>query len=142
ARGLAVHMDGARLTNALVRLGVTPAEATWKAGIDVLSFGATKGGAMAAEAIVFFDPTRAIAMAERRKRGGHLLSKHRFVAAQFDAFLANDYCLTLARHANEMADRLAAALTDIGVPTVWPVEANLVFVLLPKSLDKRLRDAG
>ena len=142
AHGLAVHMDGARLANAQARLQATPAEITWKAGVDVLSFGATKGGAMAAEAIVFFDPRRATAMAERRKRGGHLLSKHRFVAAQFDAFLANDYCLTLARHANEMADRLAAALTDIGVPTVWPVEANLVFVLLPKSLDKRLRDAG
>src|ERR1700674_706533 len=142
ARGLAVHMDGARLTNALVRLGVTPAEATWKAGIDVVSFGATKGGAMAAEAIVFFDPKRATAMAEGRKRGGHLLSKHRFVAAQFDAFLADDYGSTLARHANAMADRLAAALAAIGVPPVWPVEANLVFVLLPKALDARLREAG
>jgi threonine aldolase len=97
---------------------------------------------MAAEAIVFFDPTRATAMAERRKRGGHLLSKNRFVAAQFDAFLADDYGSTLARHANAMADRLAAALAEIGLPPVWPVEANLVFVLLPKTLDARLREAG
>jgi threonine aldolase len=142
ARGLAVHMDGARLANALVRLQVTPAEATWKAGVDVVSFGATKGGAMAAEAIVFFDPTRATAMAQRRKRGGLLLSKHRFVAAQFDAFLADEYGLTLARHANAMADRLAAALKNIGLPPVGPVEANLVFVLLPTALDTRLREAG
>lgn len=142
ARRLAVHMDGARLANALARLRVTPAEITWKAGVDVVSFGATKGGAMAAEAIVFFDPQRATAMAERRKRGGHLLSKHRFVAAQFDAFLADDYGLTLARHANAMADRLAASLAEIGLPPVWPVEANLVFVLLPKALDARLREAG
>ncbi|MGP0089531.1 MAG: threonine aldolase family protein [Xanthobacteraceae bacterium] len=142
AHGLAVHMDGARLANALVRLPATPAQITWKAGVDVVSFGATKGGAMAAEAIVFFDPQRATAMAERRKRGGHLLSKHRFVAAQLDAFLADDYGLTLARQANAMADRLAAALADVGLPPVWPVEANLVFVLLPKALDVRLREAG
>jgi threonine aldolase len=141
-RGLAVHMDGARFANALVRLGVTPAELTWKAGVDVLSFGATKGGAMAAEAIIFFDPQRATDMPERRKRGGHLLSKHRFVAAQMDAFLADDHGLELARHANRLADRLASRLTAVGVPPVWPVEANLLFVALPKVSDARLRAAG
>jgi threonine aldolase len=141
-RGLAVHMDGARFANALVRLGVTPAELTWKAGVDVLSFGATKGGAMAAEAIVFFDPRRATEMPERRKRGGHLLSKHRFVAAQMDAFLAGDHWLDLARHANGLADRLASRLAAAGVQPVWPVDANLVFVVLPKVADARLRAAG
>ena len=87
-----------------------PAEATWKAGVDVLSFGATKGGALAAEAVVFFDPKLAAMMPERRKRAGHLFSKHRFLAAQFEAYLNDDYGLTLARHANAMADLLAARL--------------------------------
>ncbi len=105
-----VHMDGARFANALVRMNASPAEATWKAGVDVLSFGATKGGALAAEAVVFFDRELAANMAERRKRAGHLLSKHRFLALQFQAFLANDCWLRLARHANAMADRLAAGL--------------------------------
>ncbi len=140
--GLAVHMDGARFGNALVRMNASPAEATWKAGVDVMSFGATKGGAMAAEAVVFFDPARAAFMGERRKRGGHLISKHRYLAAQFDAFLADDYWLTLARHANGMADRLADGLRRAGLQIVWPVEANLVFALLPQELDKKLKAAG
>jgi threonine aldolase len=140
--GLTVHMDGARFGNALARMNVTPAEATWKAGIDVLSFGATKGGAMAAEAVVFFDPARAAFMAERRKRAGHLLSKHRFLAAQFEGYLDNGYWLALARHANAMADRLADGLRRCGVPIVWPVEANIVFALLPRALDGKLRAAG
>jgi threonine aldolase len=142
AHGLTVHMDGARFGNALARMNVSPAEATWKAGVDVLSFGATKGGAMAAEAVVFFDPKRTEAMAERRKRGGHLLSKHRYLAAQFDAFLSDDHWLTLARHANAMADRLADGLRKAGLQIVWPVEANLVFVLLPEHLDRKLKAAG
>jgi len=142
AHGLAVHMDGARFANALVRLDATPAAMSWQAGIDVLSFGATKGGALAAEAIVIFDPARADAMHERRKRGGHLLSKHRFVAAQFDAFLADDNWLGWARHANAMADRLAGKLAATGLAPVWPVEGNLVFVVLPRAVDARLRAAG
>ena len=93
--GLKVHMDGARFANALVRLGVSPDAMSWRAGIDVLSFGATKGGALAAEAVVIFDRAQADAMHERRKRGGHLVSKQRFVAAQFDAFLADDNWLRL-----------------------------------------------
>jgi threonine aldolase len=87
AHGMSVHMDGARFANAVAALGISPAEASWKAGIDALSFGATKGGAMAAEAIIFFDKSRAAGMDERRKRGGHLVSKHRFVAAQLRHFL-------------------------------------------------------
>ncbi len=141
-RGMAVHMDGARFANAIVRLGVTPAEVTWRAGVDVLSFGATKGGALAAEAVVFFDPARADAMAERRKRGGHLVSKHRFIAAQFEAFLADGRWLKLASHANRMADRLATHLASMKLPPVWPVEANMVFVRLPQALHERLQAAG
>jgi len=141
-RGLAVHMDGARFANALARMNVSPAEATWKAGVDALSLGATKAGALAAEAVVFFDPARAAGMPERRKRGGHLLSKHRFIAAQFDAFFAADVWLDLARHANEMADRLAAALSATGLAPVWPVDANAVFVVLPRAVDARLKAAG
>jgi threonine aldolase len=141
-RSLAVHMDGARFANAVVRLGATPAQITWQSGVDVLSFGITKAGALAAEAVVFFDPARAAYMAERRKRAGHLLSKHRFLAAQFEAILADNQWLALARHANLMADRLSAKLTAIGLTPVWPVEANLVFVALPRALDARLRAAG
>ncbi|MBV9969341.1 MAG: low specificity L-threonine aldolase [Xanthobacteraceae bacterium] len=141
-RGLAVHMDGARFANALVRLGASAAQITWRAGVDVLSFGATKGGALAAEAVVFFDPARAAHMAERRKRAGHLVSKHRFLAAQFEAFLADGLWLALASHANGMADRLAAALEGLGFAPVWDVEANLVFVLLPQELHEHLQAAG
>ena len=141
-RGLAVHMDGARFANALVRLNATPAQLTWRAGIDVLSFGATKGGALAAEAVVIFDPARAAFMGERRKRAGHLLSKHRFIAAQFVAYLADDCWLTLARHANAMADRLAEKLAAAGLTPVWAVEANLIFLVLPRALDAKLRAAG
>jgi threonine aldolase len=141
-RGLAVHMDGARFANALVRLNATPAQMTWQSGIDALSFGATKGGALAAEAVVIFDPERARFFGERRKRAGHLLSKHRFLAVQFAAYLDGDLWLALARHANAMADRLAQKLTALGLPPVWPVEANLVFVALPRALDAKLKAAG
>lgn len=140
--GLALHVDGARFANALVRMNASPAEATWKAGVDVLSLGATKAGALAAEAVVFFDPARAQGMAERRKRAGQLLSKHRFIAAQFEAFFAENLWLLLARHANAMADRLAAGLARIGIKPVWPVEANEVFVLLPRASDSRLKAGG
>jgi threonine aldolase len=142
ARSLAVHMDGARFANALVRLNTTPAQMTWQSGIDVLSFGATKGGAMAAEAVVVFDPARAAFFGERRKRAGHLLSKHRFIAAQMAAYLADDCWLKLARHANAMADRLAQGLKSVGLAPVWPVEANLIFVALPRALDAKLKAAG
>ena len=142
ARAMAVHMDGARFANALVRLNATPAQLTWRSGVDVLSLGATKGGALAAEAVVFFDPARAAFFGERRKRAGHLISKHRFIAAQFLAYLADDRWLMLARHANTKADRLAEKLTAVGRKPVWPVEANLVFVVLPRALDLKLKAAG
>jgi len=142
ARAVAVHMDGARLGNALARMNVSLAEVTWKAGVDVLSFGATKGGAMGAEAIIYFDPARGANMQDRRKRGGALASKHRFIAAQMEAYLAGDLWLRLARHANDMADALAAGLAAIGCAPVWPVEANEVFAPLTLRADKQLKAAG
>jgi threonine aldolase len=142
ARGVALHMDGARIGNALARMNVALAEITWKAGIDVLSFGATKGGAMGAEAVIFFDPKRGANMQDRRKRGGALASKHRFIAAQIEAFLAGDLWLRLARHANTMADALAEGLTAAGCKPVWPVEANEVFAPITLEADKRLKAAG
>jgi threonine aldolase len=142
ARNVSVHVDGARFANALVRTNATPAELSWRAGVDVLSFGATKGGALAAEAVVFFDPARTKGMPERRKRAGHLLSKHRFLAAQLDAYLADDLWLDLARQANRMADRLAEGLRAIGIESAWPVEANEVFVPLSADADRRLKAAG
>ncbi len=141
-RGLSVHIDGARIGNALARMNVSPAEATWKAGVDALSFGATKGGAMGVEAVIFFDPKRDANMPDRRKRGGALASKHRFIAAQMEAYLADDLWLKLARHANTMADALGAGLASAGSPPVWPVEANEVFAKLPAAADRRLKAAG
>ena len=97
---------------------------------------------MGAEAVVFFDAKRGANMPDRRKRGGALLSKHRFIAAQFEAYLADDLWLTLARHANAMADALGAGLASAGCKPVWPVEANEVFAPLPHAADKRLKAAG
>jgi threonine aldolase len=141
-KGVVLHMDGARIGNALARMNVSLAEVTWKAGVDVLSFGATKGGAMGAEAVIFFDPARGANMQDRRKRGGALASKHRFIAAQMEAFLAGDLWLRLARHANDMADALASGLTAAGCAPVWPVEANEVFAPLTLRADKQLKAAG
>jgi threonine aldolase len=141
--GLGVHMDGARFANALVSLSCSPAEATWKAGVDALSFGATKNGCFAAEAILVFDPARAPHLAERRMRAGHLLSKSRLLAAQLEAYLAGDHWLANARHANRMAARLSAGLAALpGVRLAWPTEANEVFPILPRPLDEALRRAG
>jgi threonine aldolase len=141
-KGMAVHMDGARLANALVRNGGTIADATWKAGVDALSFGATKDGALAAEAVIFFDPARAAGFASRRKRGGQLFSKHRFFAVQLLAWLDDSLWLTLARRANDAATRLAQGLAAASLRPVWPVEANEVFVLLSPEADERLKRAG
>src|SRR4029450_14138586 len=109
------HPDGALSGTPPARMNAPPAQATWMAGVDALSFGATKGGALAAEAVVFFDPARGAKMSERRKRGGHLVSHNRFLAAQIEAYLADDLWLHLARHATAMADRLAAGLARRGL---------------------------
>ena len=92
--------------------------------------------------MLLFDPARAAGLPERRKRGGHLLSKHRFLAAQLEAYLTDDLWLTLARHANQMADLLAARLAAAGCAALWPVEANEVFVKFSRGLDRRLKQAG
>jgi threonine aldolase len=141
--GLAMHMDGARFTNALVHLGATPAEITWKAGVDALSFGATKNGAMAAEALIFFDAKRGADCAFRRMRAGHLLSKMRFVSAQLEAYLTDDLWLRNARHANAMARRLAEGLAAMpGVRLRHAVEANEVFAEMPDALIAHLHGGG
>jgi threonine aldolase len=132
AHGLAVHMDGARFANALVSLGCSPADATWRMGVDALSFGATKNGALAAEAILFFDRAKAASLAFRRKRAGHLFSKMRFLSAQLDAYLTDELWLRHAAHANQLARRLAGALAELpGARLRHPVEANEIFVELP-----------
>ena len=141
--GLTVHMDGARFANALVALDVTPAEMTWKAGIDVLSLGATKNGAMAAEAVVFFDPAKAADFEFRRKRGGHLVSKMRFISSQLIGYLQDDVWLSGARNANAAAARLDAGLQDIpGVEILFPVQANMMFVTLSEPVLSALQEEG
>lgn len=136
-------MDGSRFANALVSLGCTPAELTWKAGVDALSFGATKNGAMCAEAVVLFDPEVRRELAFRRKRAGHLLSKMRFLAAQFDAYLANDLWLDNARHANTMARRLAERIRDADcVEILGKPDANIVFCRLPDRVIEGLSHDG
>ena len=133
--GLPLHMDGSRFANAAASLGASPAEMTWKAGVDALSFGATKNGALGVEAIVLFDRARAGELAFRRKRGGHLSSKMRFLAAQMDAYLEDDLWLKNARHANAMAARLDQGLRQIeGVEVRGVVEANMLFCRLPQPM--------
>ncbi|HEX6093438.1 MAG TPA: low specificity L-threonine aldolase, partial [Dongiaceae bacterium] len=140
---LLVHMDGTRFANALVSLNCSPADATWRAGVDVLSLGATKNGAMAAEAMIFFDPAMGATVAFRRKRGGHLFSKMRFVSAQMEAYLTDDLWLRNARHATAMARRMADGLAKIqGCRLVHPREANLLFVTLPHRVIDGLEQAG
>lgn len=143
ARGLAVHMDGARFANSLAHLGCAPADITWKAGVDALSFGATKNGCMAAEAVVFFDPARAGDIEFRRKRAGHLWSKQRFIAAQFEAYFEDGLWLRLAARANATAQRLSRGLAALdGVEIVYPTEANEVFAAFPHGVADRLRGQG
>ncbi|GAB0115952.1 threonine aldolase family protein [Acidisoma sp. 7E03] len=143
AHGIALHMDGARFANALVHLGCTPAEMTWKAGVTALSFGATKNGAMAAEAVIFFEPARAWGFAERRKRAAHLWSKQRFMSAQLVAYLEDDLWLRHARHANGQAARLAEGLGALpGVSMLHPVQANEVFAVMPEGMVAALEAEG
>ena len=141
--GLPLHMDGSRFANAVVALGASPAELTWKAGVDLLSFGATKNGALGVEAIIAFDPKRASELAFRRKRAGHLFSKMRFLAAQMEAYLADDLWLDNARQANAMAARLAQGLARLpGVSIEQAVEANMVFARLPDAMINGLLAEG
>jgi threonine aldolase len=128
AAGLPSHLDGARFANALAATGATAAEMTWKAGIDVVSFGGTKNGCLGVEAVVIFDPAHAWEFELRRKRGGHLFSKHRFLSAQMSAYLEGGLWLRLAAHANAMGARLAAGLATVsGATLLHPVDANMLF---------------
>ncbi|HVA15363.1 MAG TPA: low specificity L-threonine aldolase [Stellaceae bacterium] len=141
--GLALHMDGARFANAVAGLNCSPAAVTWRAGVDVLSFGATKNGALAAEAVVFFDPAKAADFGFRRKRAGHLVSKQRFIAAQLEAYLADDLWLRNARHANAMATRLGSGLACLpGTRLLHPIDGNEIFIALPEAAIDRLAAAG
>ncbi len=143
AHGLGLHLDGARFANALVALGCSPAEATWKAGVDALALGATKNGVLAGELVVLFDPGKAEELGYRRKRGGHLFSKMRFLSAQLEAYLADDLWLRNARHANAMAAALAEGLAELsGVELSHPVEANEIFVTLPAPMIEGLFARG
>ena len=135
-------MDGTRLANALARQGATPAAMTWKAGVDALSFGGTKNGLMGVEAVVLFDPALSWELELRRKRAGHLFSKHRFLAAQMVAYLTDGLWLDLAARANAAMDRLAAGLRARGWAPDWEPQANLAFLRLPRAVHRRLREAG
>jgi threonine aldolase len=132
-------MDGARFGNAVAALGCAPADVTWRAGVDLLSFGATKNGALAAEAIVVFDPARAEEIARRRKRGGHLLCKGRYPAAQFLAYLEGGLWLKFAARANGLAAKLGAAA---GPYLSGAVESNQVFIKPGPEALAKLRAAG
>lgn len=141
--GLPVHMDGARFANALVALGCTPAELTWRAGVDVLCFGGTKNGCMGDEAVILFEPARAWELELRRKRGGHLFSKHRYLSAQMEGYLADDLWRALATHANARARQLAAGIAALpGARLVHPAEANAVFAAWPRAGHRAMRAAG
>jgi threonine aldolase len=143
AAGVSVHMDGARFANALVRSALSPAEMTWRAGVDALSFGATKNGALACEAIVFFNPARCADLPFRRKRAGHTMSKGRFLGAQMEAYLKDGLWLRLAVRANAAARRLSEGLAATpGVRLAWPTEANEVFAVAPNVMVDAWRAAG
>ena len=140
---LKIHMDGARFANALVSLGATPAEMTWKSGIDVLSFGATKNGCIAAEAIIFFKPELVGNLPFLMKRSGHLLSKMRFVSAQLEAYISNDVWLKNAKHANKMGKKLSEGLNlNPKIELAYPTHANEVFAKFPRSTIEYLNVEG
>jgi threonine aldolase len=141
AKGIPAHLDGARFANALVTTNATPAEMSWQAGIDVLSLGGTKNGCLGVEAVVLFDPAKAWEFELRRKRGGHLFSKHRFLSAQMEAYLSDGLWLRLARHANAMAQRLAAGLRTKGVH-LPDAPANMMFPEWDTGTHDRLAAAG
>jgi len=136
------HLDGARFANAMVALGCTPAEMTWKAGIDAVSFGGTKNGCMGVEAVIFFDPKHAWEFELRRKRGAHLPSKNRYLAAQMSAYLTDDLWLNCARSANAATARLTAGLKQMQATSfLHEPEANIIFAGWPRAGHVRLHAA-
>ena len=143
SHNLNMHMDGARFANALVSLNCTPAEMTWKSGIDVLSFGATKNGCIAAEAIIFFKPELVGNLSFLMKRAGHLLSKMRFVSAQLEAYISNNVWLDNAKNANEMGKKLSEGLIKhSSIKLAYPTQANEVFAKFPREVIEHLNSEG
>jgi len=141
--GVKTHLDGARFANAMIALDCTPAELTWKSGIDAVSFGGTKNGCLGVEAVIFFDPDMAWEFELRRKRGGHLLSKHRMLSAQMQGYLAGDLWIDLARQANETGQKLATGLRESGkVDFIHPPHANMIFASWPREIHDALQAAG
>jgi threonine aldolase len=139
---LKIHMDGSRFANALVSLNASPAEVTWKSGVDVMTIGATKNGAMNAECILFFDPEQAEYFEYRQKRSGQLFSKMRFYSAQLLAYFSNNLWLENAKHANEMAKEVAAIFEKVdGAHVPYKTQANIVFAQLPDAYVERLKQA-
>lgn len=138
---LTVHMDGARFANAVAVLDASPAEITWKSGVDILSFGGTKNGCMMAEAIVVFAPGKYPDLPALRQRAGHTASKARFIAAQFEGYFEDGGWLRTARHANDMSARLSAGISQ-KARLGWASQANEVFAVLPKATIAKLREAG
>jgi threonine aldolase len=141
-RGLRVHMDGARLANALVALGCSPADLTWRAGVDVLSLGATKNGALSTDAIVCFDPSLREQLAYRLKRSGHVASKMRFQSVQLDAYLTDDLWLRLARTANDAMAALAAGLARLGIAADHEPDVNMGFFRVAPAVADAWHAAG
>lgn len=137
------HLDGARFTNALVALDVSPAEMTWKSGIDVVSFGGSKNGLMGVEAVILFDPEKAWEFELRRKRAGHLLSKHRYLSAQMQAYLKDDLWLGLAQKANRAGKDLARVIETVpGAQLDHPCDGNMIFASFPRGLHQKAKAAG
>jgi threonine aldolase len=139
---LPVHLDGARFANALVALGCTPAEMTWKSGVDVVSFGGTKNGCMGVEAVIFFDPSKAQEFEYRRKRGAHLFSKHRYLSAQMAGYLEDNLWLEMANNANAACARLSEGLRANGAEFLHDPEANMIFARFPRATHQKLLAAG
>ena len=141
--GLPVHMDGARFANAVQSLGCSAAEMTWKSGVDAVTFGGTKNGLMAVEAVIFFNPKYAWEFELRRKRGAHLFSKHRFLAAQMQSYLAGDLWLDMAKKSNDASARLVQGLKQIPeVQIDFEPQANIIFAQWPRAAHQRLHAAG
>ena len=143
AQGVPCHLDGARFANALVATSSTAADMTWKAGIDIVSFGGTKNGCLGVEAVVIFDPAKAWEFELRRKRGGHLFSKHRFLSAQMEAYLEGDLWLRLATQANAMGARLARGIEAIpDANLIHPAPANMLFAQWSEGTHARAEAKG
>ena len=141
--GMKTHLDGARFANAITALGCSPADMTWKAGVDTVSFGGTKNGALGVEACLIFDPDLAWEFELRRKRGGHLLSKHRYLSAQMQAYLEDGLWLEMAQSANARCIQLAEGLrAHNGAKMLFEPEANIIFFDMPRREHKRMLDGG